>query len=162
MSPGSIGRPYFTKKIALTAATLLVYISGFGQKSQLVGLYETYDNYDTSVRVYMSYDSVKQISSTIKRTKNNWLQVRWGTWKIKDGSPTRGYTVVFSFNDGTSEEVWFGAAYLSRPEGDLSPLPDFYSLHIGYTSFGKTLGKGGLMERLMEEDAFHLKSQPEN
>lgn len=104
-------------------------------------------NEDTSVRVFISYDSVKLVSTTRIRNSDMWLQLKCGTWAIKSYNPDGGsYTITFRFNNGTSEDVMFKPSYLERFSEPLPP-PDFYTLYIGYMDFEKIFGKGSIMER---------------
>ena len=135
------------KKIALVVAGLFIHFSGFGQKGLFTGMYNNSTNKDTSVSVFMSYDSVKLVRSTRIRNSDMWLQFKCGTWVIKSDNPDWPcYTITFRFNDGTSEDVIFCASYHERFPGPSTP-PDFYTLYIGHMHFGKIFGKGSAMER---------------
>lgn len=140
-----------TRFIATTLLFLFIHFSGFGQKGLFTGMYVNDSNFDTSVNVFMSYDSVKLVST--KRIRNNdiWLQLKCGTWAIKSYNPDGGsYTITFLFNNGTAEDVMFLPSYPTRS----STLPTHYALYIGYVDFGKVFGKGSVME----QDIFDLKT----
>ena len=139
------------KKIALLIAGLVIHFSGFGQKGLFTGMYINDSNFDTSVRVFMSYDSVKLVSTTRIRNGDMWLQLKCGTWSIKSYNGI--YTITFLFNNGTAEDVMFKPSYLKRFSEPLPP-PDFYTLYIDYMDFGKVFGKGSVMER----DIFDFKT----
>lgn len=144
-------RHQLVKTIALVIAGLFIHFSGFGQKGLFIGMYVNDSNFDTSVRVFMSYDSVKVVST--KRIRNNdmWLQLKCGTWAIKSYNPDGGsYTITFLFNNGTAEDVMFKPSYPTQS----STLPTCYRLYIDYVDFGKVFGKGSVMER----DIFDLKT----
>lgn len=126
-----------------------------GQKGLFIGMYNNMSNEDTTVRVFMSYDSVKLISTTRIRNGDMWLQLKCGTWAIKRSyNPDEGgYTITFRFNNGTSQDVIFKASYL-EPFTEQRTAPDFYTLCIGYMNFEKIFGKGSIMER----DIFNIKT----
>ena len=142
------------KKITLIIASLLVHFSGFGQKGLFIGMYNNMSNEDTSVRVFMSYDSVKLVSTTRLRNGDMWLQLKCGTWAIKSRDPDGGiYTITFLLNNSTVEDVIFKPSYLEKFTEPLT-APDFYTLSIGYMNFQKIFGKGSIME----QDIFGFKT----
>ena len=135
-------------KVTLVIIFLFLSFPVYSQKENFIGGYEQHRRGDTSIYMYLSYDSVTEIRTTWRKSKDFTVQIKRGVWQLEKDTQ-RFYKGFFTFSDGSVKEVQFSAEYNSIPMNDSIP-PDGYSMGVDGVRCSKTYGRNGLWGKAMK------------